>query len=226
MVVTVKNISGVKDSAAPLSADLFFRLRDDIVLGKLPQGYKLTEQDIGSQYKVSRTPVREALRQLEAEGLIETIPNRGAYVIGFSKQDLADMYQLRSAYEIQAVSWAIARITDKELDALEETFEFMEFYTMKNDIEKMLNINTSFHQIIYTASHNKMLKHLLSSYQFYIKLGSRNPQFGRDPTYDDTYLADVLDEHRAIFDAFQKKDVKAGADAMTIHMNNSTARHK
>ena len=220
MAVTIQNLSGVKTAAAPLSTDLFVRLRDDIVLGKLKRGYKLTEQNICDQYKVSRTPVREALRQLEAEGLIETVPNRGAFVIGFSSQDLSDMYLLRSAYEIQAVRWAIERITDEELEALEETFDFMEFYTMKNDIEKMLNINTGFHQIIYSASHNKMLEHLLSSYQIYIKLSNRAA------VYSDTYLVDVLKEHREIFRAFQEKDAEAGAAAMAAHMEGSIARHK
>ena len=141
----------------PLSSSLFSRLQTDILTGKIRSGEKLTEQRICEQYSVSRTPVREALRQLEMDGLIESIPNRGAYVIGLSLQDIGDMYQLRKIYEIQAVRWAIERITEEELDQLEETFEFMEFYTMKSDKEKMLNINTHFHQLIYSASHNRML---------------------------------------------------------------------
>ena len=67
---------------------------------------------------------------------------------------------LEKPHEIQAVRWAIERITEEEINELEETFEFMEFYTMKNDINKMLNINTAFHQIIYNATHNRMLKQL------------------------------------------------------------------
>lgn len=111
----------------PLSSNLFSRLQTDILTGKIRSGEKLTEQKICEQYSVSRTPVREALRQLETDGLVESIPNRGAYVIGLSQQDIEDMYQLRKIYEIQAVRWAVERITDEELDQLEETFEFMEF---------------------------------------------------------------------------------------------------
>jgi GntR family transcriptional regulator, rspAB operon transcriptional repressor len=91
------------------------------------------------------------------EGLVEMIPNRGAYVLGLSARDMDDMFILRKIYEVQAVRWAIERITDEEMAQLEETFDFMEFYTMKNDVEKMLNINVNFHQTIYKASHNRML---------------------------------------------------------------------
>ncbi|QIB70021.1 GntR family transcriptional regulator [Aminipila butyrica] len=207
-----------KSQNLPISNSLFSKLQKDILQGKMRSGEKLTEQSICDKYQVSRTPVREALRQLEMEGLIETIPNRGAFVIGFSPQDMADMYELRKAYEVQAVKWAIQRITDEEMEDLEETFEFMEFYTQKNDIDKMLNINTGFHQLIYTASHNRMLQHVLSSYQIYIK-------HSRRPTpYPENYLAEVLEEHRAIFEAFQNKDVEAGALAMTKHMEKSMSR--
>lgn len=202
----------------PLSTNLYTELREDILTGKLRSGEKLTEQKICNEYKVSRTPVREALRQLETDGLIENIPNRGAFVLGFSNQDIDDMYVLRKAYEVQAVRWAIERITEDELDEMEETFEFMEFYTLKKDINKMININTAFHQIIYAATHNRMLKQILSSYQIYLK--HCNPSNYYAPDYLDT----VLDEHRAIYSAFMAKDPEGGALAMRIHMDNSRNR--
>lgn len=119
-----------------LSTDLYINLRKDILQGRLKQGEKLTEQKICDEYGISRTPVREAFRQLELEGFIETLPNRGAFVRGFSPQDIQDLYELRKAYEILAVRWAIERITDKELEKLEEAFEFMEFYTQKRMLKK------------------------------------------------------------------------------------------
>ena len=190
-----------------LSTDLYINLRKDILQGRLQQGEKLTEQKICDEYGISRTPVREAFRQLEMEGFIETIPNRGAFVRGFSSQDVQDMYELRKAYEILAIKWAIDRITDEEFDKLEEAFEFMEFYTQKKDAEKMLNINMSFHEMIYKASHNQILYNILSSYQFYIKHSKGRCGYTAD------YLEEVLDEHRAIFEAFKKKDVEAGIKA-------------
>ena len=220
MPITKKDLTGVKTTAAPLSTDLFNRIKEDILSGKLKKDQKLVEQSICDEYKVSRTPVREAILQLEMEGLVEMIPNRGAYVLGLSARDMDDMFTLRKIYEVQAVRWAIPRITDEEMAQLEETFDFMEFYTMKNDVEKMLNINVNFHQTIYTASHNRMLQHLLSSYQAYIRHGRRS--------FDEKeeYLQIVLKEHRAIFQAFIDKDVEAGAWAMELHMDHSKARHR
>lgn len=203
---------------APLYNSLLGKLQKDILTGKLKPGEKLTEQNLCKTYGVSRTPVREALRQLETDGLVENILNRGAFVIGMSDQDYEDMFEMRKAYEIQAVKWAIERITEEEMDKLEETFEFMEFYTLRDDIEKMLTINTGFHQVIYEASHNRMLQKLLSSYQNFLKYK------GMESVYDDNYLSTVLEEHRAIFKAFKDKDVKAGALAMEVHINRAKER--
>lgn len=202
----------------PLYNSLLGKLQKDILTGKLKPGEKLTEQNLCKTYGVSRTPVREALRQLETDGLVENILNRGAFVIGMTDQDYEDMFELRKAYEIQAVKWAIERITEEEMDKLEETFEFMEFYTLRNDIEKMLTINNGFHQVIYEASHNRRLQKLLSSYQTFLKYK------GMDSVYDDNYLSIVLEEHRAIFKAFKDKDVKAGALAMEVHINRAKER--
>ncbi len=221
MPITKKDLTGVKTTAAPLSSDLFNRIKDDILSGKLKKDQKLVEQSICDEYKVSRTPVREALLQLEMEGLVEIVPNRGAFVLGISPSELEDMFTLRKIYETQAVRWAIERITDEEMAQLEETFDFMEFYTMKNDVDKMLNINVNFHQTIYLASHNRMLQNLLASYQAYIHHGSQ--QYGEAK---EDYLVAVLAEHRAIFQAFIHRDVEAGVRAMEIHMDHSKARHR
>ncbi|MEG0829992.1 MAG: GntR family transcriptional regulator [Anaerovoracaceae bacterium] len=217
-MVLYKYTDSTKSANTPMSSSLFSQIQKDILTGKLVPGERLVEQAICAQYKVSRTPVREALRQLEADGLIENILNRGAIVIGLSKQDFDDMFDLRKAYEIQAVKWAIERITDEEMDELEETFEFMEFYTMKKDVDKMLTINTGFHQIIYNASHNRMLSQLLSSYQTYLKYKPG------DVYNDEDYLITVLDEHRMIFKAFKEKDLEGGATAMELHISNSKSR--
>ena len=216
-MVLYKHSDGPKANV-PISSNLYSQLQRDILTGKLKNGQKLTEQVICEEYNVSRTPVREALRQLESEGLVENILNRGSFVVGLSRQDFEDMFELRKIYEIQAVKWAIERITEEEMDALDETFEFMEFYTLRNDIDKMLTINEGFHQIIYEASHNRMLQQLLSSYQTYLKY------LRKDEEYPDDYLATVLEEHRQIFKAFIERDVEAGAEAMERHIGNSRNR--
>lgn len=210
----------IREKGHLLSGNLFGELRKEILQGNLRTGSKLSEQQICDVYGLSRTPVREAFRQLEQEGLIEAIPNRGAYVMGLSTQDIHDLYDMRKAFEILAVEWAIQRITKVELEQLEESLEFMEFYTIRQEIEKMLTINMKFHEQIYRASHNRMLAQTLSTYQYYLKQTKSNS------VYLDGYLEEVLVEHKAIFNAFAKKDSKAGAEAVAAHLNHAKARAK
>jgi DNA-binding GntR family transcriptional regulator len=209
---------GEDSTNQPLSNNLFCMLRKDILSGKLKSKAKLTEQSICEKYNVSRTPVREALRQLETEGLIENIPNRGAFVIGLNNRDISDMFELRRITEVQAIEWAILRMKEDTIDSSEETFEFMEFYTIKNDIEKVLSINTTFHSILYKATGNKMLEQMLNSYQVYLKHSSPIS------TITDDYLTTILAEHKAIFTAVKNRNVAAGKKAMDYHMEQTKLR--
>lgn len=195
-------------------------LKIDILSGKLRSGQRIVEQDLCDRYGISRTPIREILRRIEAEGLIETIPNRGAFVKGFTQQNIDDFYVMKSALEVQCIRWAIERITDDELDMLEQTFEFMEFYTMSDDLEKMLRINQGFDSIIYRACHNRELEKILQRYSFYIHHSLMHTR------YPANYLSTVLEEHRAIFQAFQDRDPEAGAEAAEIHMLKTMIRRK
>ena len=207
-----------KERNNSLPQDLFNKLRDDILQNKIKPGEKLTEQRICQEYQVSRTPVREAFQKLELDGLIEIIPNRGAFVIGLTRQDIEDMYELRSAYESIAVEWAIDRMTPEEFEDMQEAFELMEFYTMKQDPTKMLAMNTRFHQIIYNGTKNRMLQHVLTSYQVYTKNTKVSPEYIKE------YMDEVLAEHRQIFLAFQTKDKEAASRAAVQHMQNGKHR--
>ena len=208
----------METNSAPASAGVLAKLQEDILTGQMRPGEKIIEQRLCERYGASRTPVREALHQLELDGLVEYILNRGYFVIGMSEQNFEDMFDLRKAYEMQAVKWAIERITEEEMENLEETFEFMEFYTMRNDIEKMQVINAGFHQIIYEACKNRMLQKLLTAFQTYLKY--KSPEVD----YQENYLSTVLEEHRAIFKAFMDKDPREGGRAMEIHVNRAKER--
>ena len=104
------------------------------------------------------------------------------------------------------------------MESLEETFEFMEFYTMRNDTEKMQVINAGFHQIIYEASKNRMLQKLLTAFQNYLKY--KNPEVVKE----ENYFSTLLEEHRAIFKAFKDNSPRDGALAMEIHINRAKER--
>lgn len=205
-------------SGQPLSAGLYTELQTDILSGAVPNGSKLTEQAICKKYNVSRTPVREAFRQLEADGLIENIPNRGAYVTGLSRRDISDLFDLRALFEVQAVEWAIKRMTSEDIDKLAETVEFMEFYTLKDDVEKVLTFNSQFHNIIYAGTGNRMIQKTLAIYQTYLKHSAPAK------TYTGEYLKTILEEHKAIFEAFESKNPAAGRKAMEYHMEQSKLR--
>ena len=205
-------------SSQPLSAGLYQEIQKDILSGNFPSDSKLTEAAVCKRYNVSRTPVREAFRQLEADGLIENIPNRGAFVIGLSKRDISDLFDLRALFEIQAVEWAIRRMNADDIDALRETVEFMEFYTLKGDIDKVLSFNSQFHNIIYAGTKDRMIMKTLSTYQTYLKHSAPAS------TYTEEYLSTILAEHKAIFDAFENKNVLAGRKAMQYHMEQSKLR--
>lgn len=210
-------INGEK-SSQPLSAGLYSVLQKDILSGMIPDGSKLTEQSVCKRYNVSRTPVREAFRQLEADGLIENIPNRGAFVTSLTMRDISDLFDLRIIFEVQAAEWAIKRMSSEEIDALSESLEFMEFYTLREDVDKVLSFNSQFHNIIYTGTKNRMLQKTLSIYHTYLKYSAPHK------TYTEESLRSILEEHKAIYEAFEARNVAAGRRAMEYHMEQSKIR--
>ena len=207
-----------KPSGASLSTDLFARLQNAIISKKYKRGEKITEQMICEEYQVSRTPVREAFKQLELLGLIEMIPNRGAFVAGITESETKDLYELRKSSEILAVRWGVVRIEKKQFEQLEEAYEFMKFYTQKRDFDKMLNINTDFHRIVYMSSHNKMLERALLSYQAYTL------PYRKTSSRVVGYMDDILDEHKGIFQAFQLGNPDFAEKAVVRHLENAKKR--
>lgn len=192
----------------------------DIITGKIPSGNRINERELCETYNMSRTPIREILRRIEGNGLIKSIPNRGVFAVGLNSQSIDDLYYLKTILEVQCVRWAIERIEDYQMELLEETFDFMQFYTISNDLEKILRINEGFDSIIYNAAHNKELESRLLRYNFLIKYANA------DVKYPLNYLPTVLEEHRAIFNAFFAKDPDAGAEAAEIHLYKSMLRRK
>lgn len=192
----------------------------DIITGKIPSGKRINERELCETYNMSRTPIREILRRIEGNGLIKSIPNRGVFAVGLNSQSIDDLYYLKTILEVQCVRWAIERIEDYQMELLEETFDFMQFYTISNDLEKILRINEGFDSIIYNAAHNKELESRLLRYNFLIKYANA------DVKYPLNYLPTALEEHRAIFNAFIAKDPDAGAEAAEIHLYKSMLRRK
>ncbi len=195
-------------------------LRVEILTGKLPAGKHIVEDRLCDRYGLSRTPVRESLHHLAQEGLIDLIPNRGAVVRGFNRQDIDDFFYLKSLLEVQCARWAVLRMQEEELDTLSQLFEFMEFYTMRDDMDKMVRINRGFDLAIYQGSHNRELKDTLLRYSAYLRHANAHIR------YPAGYLRTVLEEHRAIFTAFMARDPEAAAAATEVHMFQTMLRRK
>ena len=189
-------------------------VRERILKGEYEIGEKIKENQIASELKVSRTPIREAFKLLENEGLIDYIPNRGCFAKGFTKQDVDDIYAVREALEELAVRWAVERITPEEITALEEQVDLMEFYSKK----KVLELNTSFHEVIYASARSRFLAQVLRSYKEYIEK-TRKSIF-----YEQSYLEGILSEHRAIFEAIKDRDEERAVEAISKHLEASQDR--
>ena len=216
--MSIKQYLEDDDSARSLPESLYNELREDILSGRYTRGSRLTEQSICDKYKVSRTPVREALSRLQSEGLIILEKNRGALISGLTSDDIDDLLDLKQTAEIIAIRRAIENITKQDMQDLDELFEFMEFYTSKNDISRMITINSAFHKMIYHSTHNVFLERQLNRYQLYID------ELCPENFYAVNYLKDVLSEHRAIYDAIKRKDVHAGCEAIRAHLESTEKR--
>ena len=140
-----------------LTGRVFQRLRTDILVGKYGNNEEMKENTIATDLGVSRTPVREALRQLELEGLVKIIPNRGAFVNGITEKDIHDIYVIRSYLEGVSARWACENITEEALNELEEIIYLTDYHIQKKNAEQIVELDSKFHEAIYKASRNNFV---------------------------------------------------------------------
>lgn len=155
-----------------LSSKVFQKLRDNILTGKYAEQEELRENTIGKELGVSRTPVREALRQLELEGLVTIIPNKGAYVSGITREDVKDIYRMRSLLEGLCARWAAERITEEQLGRLDEIILLAEFHSKRENAinaEQITELDGQFHAVLYEACGSRILKHTLTDFHKYVQ---------------------------------------------------------
>ena len=183
-----------------LRGRVFQSIREDILSGRYEQNTELKEAAIGAELGVSRTPVREALRQLELEGLVTIIPNRGAYVNMITAKDVQDIYVIRSMLEGLCARWATQSITAEQLDSMEETLCLSEYHTSKKNYEKLYELDSLFHEQLYEAGGSRILNHILSDFHDYVKMVRKATISTSSRSVTST------EEHRAIFEAIKEKD--------------------
>lgn len=198
-----------------LRGRVFQKLRQDILSGKYKDHEELKEVAIGEELGVSRTPVREAFRQLELEGLIQIVPNRGAYVTGITAKDVKDIYMIRSLLEGLCAKLATEKITKEQLEEMEENIYLADFHASKGHLDQMAELDNRFHDILYEACDSKMLEHTLKDYHQYV-LRVRQKTLATN-----TRGRASNNEHRQIMEAIKAKDADKAQQLANRHMLNA-----
>jgi DNA-binding GntR family transcriptional regulator len=210
-------MSDIQETGYSLRTKIYKQLKNDILNGVYKPGESLIEMKLAKEMGVSRTPVREAIRQLELEGLVSSIPNKGVIVEGITEEDVEDIYTIRKMIEGLAARWAAEKITDEQLEELREILDLMEFYTGKKDIDKVSEMDTRLHDVIFRACKSRPLESVLTNYHHFIKrarLVSMKSE-GRA-------LAS-LREHQEIYEALKNRDGDAAEKAMIKHISGARA---
>jgi DNA-binding GntR family transcriptional regulator len=198
-----------------LRGRVFNKIREDILAGIYKENEELKENTIGTELGVSRTPVREALRQLELEGLVTIIPNKGAYVTGITSKDIHDIYMIRSYLEGLCAKWACEHITEAQIEALDEIVYLSEFHARRSHHEQLVDLDNKFHDLIYKASGSKILDHVLSDFHHYVERI-------RKITLSRTSRATKSnEEHALILDAIKKRDGDLAEKLAHEHIMNT-----
>ncbi len=216
----MKNLPPINSlSYQPLWEQVYMLLREAIITGRLDPGEQITEPGIASQLKVSRTPVREAMRMLELENLIVNLPRRGAFVCGIkSKDEIDDIFQVRIILEGLASELAAKKIRPDQVDKLKYQSAQIAECLDKNDLKRCLAIDIAFHQIIYEASENEYLQRFLDN------LFDQITRFRLASLADEGRMKEALVEHQSLVAAIEEKNSSLAKEIAEKHIQNAWSR--
>jgi len=198
----------------PLREEVFHTLRQAILKGEMKPGYRLREISLSNELGVSRTPVLDAIRMLEQEGLVVMEANKGAYVAEISKQELNDVLELRRSLEALAIEKASERISEKELKMLDQAAEEFARLAASDRLMELAEADVRFHDVIYRATHNRRLVQLLNN------LRELMYRFRMEYLKDQASRTRLAQEHEAIRQALHNKDAKSAHEAICEHIDN------
>ncbi len=197
-----------------LADQVFEKLETDILSGQYARGEILTELRLCQELGVSRTPVREALRRLQQEHILEET-GKGMKVLGISREDLLDIMELRLRLEGLAAARTAERITEEELLELKETLDLQEFYTNKEDSDHIKGMDSRFHELIYQFSGSVIL------YDALTPLHKKVQRYRKQAVEDSNRALDSVKEHWAIYEAIAAHDPKAAEERSLAHTKNA-----
>ncbi|MBP2651066.1 MAG: rspR 3 [Firmicutes bacterium] len=190
-------------------------LREAIVTELLKPGERLMEIQLAEELGVSRTPVREAIRRLELEGFLVTVPRRGTYVSNLSIRDVNEVFEIRTALDVLAAELAAERITEEELERMERLLVQISEHIDSGDVDKIVEADGKFHDILYQASRNDRLVGIINNLR---------EQFTRFRAISMAYpgrLKNTLEEHRRLVEAIAQRDAELAKEYAREHMENA-----
>lgn len=203
------------DNYKPLREIVFEHLREAIIGGNLRPGERMMEMQLAEEMGVSRTPVREAIRKLELEGLVIMVPRRGAYVSDLSIKDVAETFEIRSALEALAAGLAADRITPDESEELERILVQIGECIEANDLERSIKLDEEFHNVLYRASRNDRLVQIINNLREQIQ------RFRATSLSTPGRLEAVLFEHTKITEAISDRNAEMAQHLAQEHIENA-----
>jgi DNA-binding GntR family transcriptional regulator len=211
--VGVGGLKLVESEPESLHADIVSQLRDFIVEGHLAPGSRIPERELCEKFDISRTPLREALKVIAAEGLIELLPNRGARVRQFSEADIRNLFEVISGLDFVAGRLACARITDDAIAAVETMHLEMYTHYLRRELADYFRVNQKIHQAIVDAAANPVLS------ANYANLNSiiRRLRYSANLVRRDRF-GDAMREHEQIVDALRRRSADELGLLMFQHM--------
>lgn len=197
-----------------LATQVFEKLEEDIITGVYPRGEILTELKLVEQLGVSRTPIREALRRLEQERLIQE-SGKGSVVLGITMEDLVDIMDIRQRIEGLAAYYATKNLTDEGREELRHISELQDFYFSKQDVENLRKMDDKFHDAIYQLCDRPVLRDTL------IPLHRKSQRYRRISIEDKNRLSNSIQEHKAIYNAIISGDAQLASVLITAHIEKA-----
>ena len=196
----------------PLRDVVFRTLRQEILTGVLKPGERLREIQLADKMGVSRTPIREAIRMLELEGLVKMLPRKGAEVAQITEKDLNDVLEVRTALEQLAIELACKKISREDIASLKENVNEFQNAMKSRDVSKLAKIDVKFHDIIFQATDNKRLIQLLNN------LREQMYRYRLEYLKDEKVHDRLISEHKEIIKNLEERDVEKAKSNITDHI--------
>ena len=203
---------------ASLADEIAHILRVRIINGEYALGEKLVESKIAEELKVSRTPVREAFKALIREDLVEYIPNKGCFARSFEREDVSDVYAVRSVVEQLSIERAIRNKTEEDMAALRDQMEVMERYLAEENKDKLVTAIEAFNNLLCQMTRSRTLIHVLRIPNDYLQIVRPSVLESKDN------MKKIVSEYRDLYEAVDRGDVAAAKAAVDTHMRNAAQR--